>query len=371
MYKPQKTKLSSESFTILNAIANDIGGDFKNAVPIVKETDDQREYGNIVMGNGTFREQFLNVLWNKIGLTLSFVRSYENPLARFKKGKLEVGEMVEQIWVELTMPEGYAPDVATPGDVYKVNKPDVRVAYSSVNSRLMYETTTNEDMLLSAFNTTAGLYNLVTNVVSRLTDSANYDEFIMTKYLMATAYLKAKPQTVPAVTPENANAIVTKMKAVSNALRFMDAEYNEAGVSTYTPIESQVFMLTADTSATLDVNSLAKAYNLDFVQFVGQQFMINGLNFTAKELERLEVMMEETAKQGIITGYKKFTTAEKNKLAKVVGATFDEDFLLIFDRLYQMNSKYDERHLNTNYFLHVWKVYTHNPFANCVFFATE
>ena len=79
--------------------------------------------------------------------------------------------------------------------------------------------------------------------------------------------------------------------------------------------------------------------------------------------------MEETVAQGLIPGYTPFTDAEKATLASIVGATIDEDFFMIFDKLYQVNAQFDAKHLNTNNFLHNWKIYSYNPFANSVFFS--
>ena len=81
--------------------------------------------------------------------------------------------------------------------------------------------------------------------------------------------------------------------------------------------------------------------------------------------------MNETAQAGLIPGYTEFTAEEIAKLEGVVGATIDRDFFMIFDKLYQMTSIFDQKHLNTNTFLHAWKVLSYNPFANSVFFEED
>ena len=128
-------------------------------------------------------------------------------------------------------------------------------------------------------------------------------------------------------------------------------------------------MLTAKSSATIDVGSLARAFNLSYVDFIGQSEMINTFNFTEAEEARLNEIMTETAKQGLIPGYTPLNELDKQKLEKIVGAIVDRDFYMIFDRLYEMTSQYDPLHLNTNTFLHHWAVYSYNPFANVRFFV--
>ena len=40
-----------------------------------------------------------------------------------------------------------------------------------------------------------------------------------------------------------------------------------------------------------------------------------------------------------------------------------------FDKVYEMNSIYDPKHLNNNTFLTIHRIYSYNPFANCTYFT--
>lgn len=371
MYVPQNTELSADSYAILNTIRNQVGGEFRAMTPLVEDADDAKAYGLYVCGSGDARNAFMSSLVNRIAQVMCLVRAYQNSLKGFKKGLLGPGEMVENVWVGLVMPEGYTQSVANPGDVYATNNPENKVTFHPVNSKLVYEITTNDAELSMAFTAESGVYDLVSRIVQRLTDSAEWDEYIMMKYVLAKAILENANaiQEVPTLSAANADAIVTAMKGVSNDMRFMNTDYNIAGVPTHSPIDDQVFFLTAQSSAVIDVNSLAQAYNLSYKQFLAQQEMINKFTFTEAEQARLDEIMTETAEQGLVPGYTPFTQTQKTLLGTIIGATVDRDFFMIFDKLYQMNSVFDQKHLNTNTFLHAWKVYSYNPFANSVFFA--
>lgn len=373
MYKPTNTILSENSYAILNTIRNQIGGEFRAATPLVEDSESLKAYGLYVTGAGDARNSFMNSLINRIAQVMCLVRSYQNTLKKFKKGLLGPGEMIENVWVGLVMPESYSQSVEHPGDVYKTNNPSHQVSFHPVNNRLVYTVTTNDADLSLAFTTESGVYDLVSRIVQRLTDSAEWDEYILMKYVLARAVLENPSSviSVPALTAANSDAIVTSMKAASNNMRFMGSVFTIAEVPTHSPIEKQVFFLTADASAVIDVNSLASAYNLSYKQFLGQQEMINTFSFTEEELERLNEIMTETAEAGLIPGYTEFTTEELNWLKAIVGATIDRDFFMVFDKLYQMNSVFDQLHLNTNSFLHAWKVYSYNPFANAVYFVAS
>lgn len=373
MYKPSNTVLSADSYQILNTIREQVGGEFKAATPLVKDADTAQAYGLYVCGSGDARNSFMNSLINRIAQVICLVRSYQNSLKEFKRGLLGPGEMVENVWVHLVLPEGWQQNPANPGDVFKTNNPQSEVTLHPVNSKLVYEITTNDAELSLAFTSESGVYDLVSRIVQRLTDSAEWDEYILMKYVLAKAALENGDavKSVPALAAANADAIITEMKGVSNDMRFMNTDYNIAGVPTHSPIGEQLFFLTAKSSAVLDVNALASAYNLSYKEFVGAQQMINSFAFTDAEEERLEHIMEETVAQGLIPGFEPFSDEEKAKLESIVGATIDRDFFMIFDKLYQMTSQFDSLHLNTNTFLHAWKVYSYNPFANSVYFAED
>ena len=370
MYKPQNTTLSNDSYAILNAIRNSIGGEFRANTPLVQNAEDVKAYGLYVTGGGDARNSFMSTLINRIAKVLCLVRSYENPLKRYKKGILGPGETVENVWVGLVTPEGWTQSPVNPGDVYRVNNPDSQVTFHPVNSKLVYEITTNDTELSLAFTSEQGVYDLVAKIVQRLTDSSEWDEYIMMKYVIARALLAnaSAVKNVATLNAANSDSIISDMKAVSNNMRFMATDYNVAGVPTHSPIDSQIFFLTANASAVLDVASLAKAYNLSYVDFIGQQQMVNSFAFTDAEQERLDAIMDETVAQGLVPNYTPFTEQEVATLESIIGATLDEDFFMIFDKLYQVNAVFDAKHLNTNNFLHNWKIYSYNPFANSVFF---
>ena len=372
MYTPKNTVLSEDSYAILNAIRNEVGGMFRANTPLVHTAEDAKAYGLFVTGSGDARNAFMGALINRIAQVVMFSRSYRNKLARYKKGMLEFGEVVENVWVQLVSPEGYSPVPDSPGDLFKQNVPDSLVTFHPVNCKLVYEVTTNDSELSMAFTTSSGLYDFVSRIMQRLTDSDEWDSELLERYVLARAILdNANLVTqVPALTKDNSDSIIATMKGASNAMRFMDTTYNVEGVPTHSPIENQIFFLTAEASATIDVFSLAKAYNLSYEQFLGQQDMIRSFGFNDAEKKRLDTIMNATLAQGIIPNYTPFTEDELKKLNAIVGAIIDEDFFMIFDRLYRVDAApYDSLHLSQNTFLHHWSVNSYNPFANARFFS--
>ena len=365
--------LSEDSYTILNGIRNTIGGEFREATPLVEDAESLAAYGEVVMGSGHWRNQYIGLI-GKIAEQILLHYAYENPLKLLKRGVLEFGESVEIDWVRLTMPEGYTQSVANPGDVFKTNNPEVLFTWHPVNSQLFYETTINENEIRLCFTAQNGVNDLISTIIQRLYDSSEWDEQIVMQYLLARAYLDNKAKLaiqIPSVTKANADDIVIAQKKVSNDMRFMNTNYNIAGEPTHTPVDKQVFIISSELSAVADVGSLAKAFNLEYNKFIGRSIMVDGFSFDTAKLARLNHIMQITAAQGLIPGYTPFTEEELASLEAVKGAIMDQNFLVIYDRLVEMRDVIDARHLNVNYFLHLWKIFSYNVFAQVRYFTTE
>lgn len=365
--------LSEDSYTILNGIRNTIGGEFRQLTPLVEDAQSLAAYGEVVMGSGEFRNQYLGLI-GKIALQIFEHRAYANPLKSLKRGVLDYGESVEIDWVKLTMPEGYSQSPVNPGDVFKTANPQTLFTWHPVNSKLVYKATINDSEIALCFRAANGVTDCINTIIGRLYDSSEWDEQIVMQYLLARAYLDNKAKLavqIPEVTKANSDDIVIAEKNVSNDFRFMNPNYNIAGEPTHTPIEDQVFLITSKMSAVTDVGSLAKAFNLDYNKFIGQSIMIDEFTFNEAKMARLNKVMEETEAQGLIPGYTPFTSEELEVLGKVQGAIMDKKFLVIYDRLIEMRDQVDNLHLNVHYMLHLWKIFSYSVFHQVRFFTTE
>ena len=365
--------LSETSYSILNGIRNTIGGEFRELTPLVQDAESLRAYGDVVMGGGQWYNSYVGLI-GKIAMQVLLHYAYENPLKLLKRGVLEIGESVEIDWVRLTMPEGYTQSVANPGDVFKTNNPDILFTWHPLNSMIFYETTVNENEIRLCFTSENGVQDLISVIIQRLYDSSEWDEQILMQYLLARAYLDNKTKLaveIPSVTKSNADDIVIAQKKVSNAMRFMNSNFNIANEPSHTPVDNQVFLISSDMSAVVDVGSLAKAFNLEYNKFIGQSIMVDSFSFDTAKLERLNHIMNITKEQGLVPNFTPFTDEELASLEMVQGAIMDKNFLVIYDRLVEMRDAVDVRHLNINYYFHLWKIFSYNVFAQCRFFTTE
>ena len=212
--KPQIRTLTNSSVDVLNVIRNNASQNYQNYVPVATaDADSIRQIGAIIMDFPALQNEFLSALVNRIGLVIMKSRMYSNPIAMFKKGILEFGETIEEIFVELAKPFQYDPAVAE-NKVFARNIPNVRSAFHILNYQKFYKSTVQQDDLRKAFLSWNGVNELIAGIVDSMYTAANYDEFLTMKYMLARNILngRIKITNIPAVSADNAKAIVSEVK---------------------------------------------------------------------------------------------------------------------------------------------------------------
>jgi len=283
---PQISKLNASSSGIINAILNS-GIPELQGLPLANNTVESiRQVGEQITAFEPRRNAFLNALVNRIAKVEVTSKMYSNPWAMFKKGLIEYGETIEEIFVGLTKPFQYDPGTAE-SEIYKRENPDVRAAFHSRNFQKFYKVTIEEQELKKAFLTMDGVTNLVAKIVDMLYSSANYDEFLVMKYMLARLMIdgKIKPIEVPAVNSTNISEIMVEMKSTLDNMSFMSTEYNMAKVSNFSDVEELYLLKTNKFSRYADVEVLANAFNMEKADFLGHQVKID--DFGIMDTERL------------------------------------------------------------------------------------
>lgn len=361
---PDIKTLNANSVQIMNAVRNELGGTYAQMVPIAEDsTRSIRTVGEIIMSYDVLYNDFLNALVNRIGRVIITSKLYRNPWADFKRGLLEYGETIEEIFVNIAKPFQFDPATAET-EVFKREIPDVRAAFHTMNYQKFYKVTISNDQLRQAFLSWDGITDLIGRIIDSLYTGANYDEFLTMKYMIARMALNGNmhPINIPDVTAANAKSIVTTIKAISNSLEFMSSAYNAAGVATYTDKYDQFIILNAEFDATIDVEVLASAFNMDKAEFMGRRIVVD--SFSNLDNARLAELFAEDS------GYVEISGDDLTKLSSIPAILVDRDWFMIFDNYYNMTQQYNGQGLYWNYWYHVWKTFSTSPFANAILFTT-
>ena len=355
--------LTKSSVDILNAIRNSASANYRDYVPAANASQDNiREIGAIIMNYPALQNEFLSALVNRIGRVLITSKSYANPWAAFKKGILEFGETIEEIFVNIAKPFEYDPSAAA-SYVFRREIPDVRAAFHILNYQKFYKATIQNEQLRQAFLNWNGITDLIAKIVDSMYTAANYDEFQTMKYMLAKHILQGElyPTQVSAATAANAKSIVTAVKGASNNYEFMSTKYNQAGVANYSMKDNQYLIVTADFDAIMDVEVLASAFNMSKAEFMGHRILID--SFGELDTTRLGQLFANDA------NYTALTSDELTALKAIPAVLVDADYFMIFDNLFNFTEQYNGEGLYWNYWYHAWKTFSVSPFANATVFV--
>lgn len=354
--------LNASTIDILNVIRQNASYDYQQNVPEVATANDIPKVGEIIYGTPAFANQFINALVNRIAIVRVQSATFNNPYSILKKGYIEYGETVEDIFVSIAKAVDFNVEKAAKRE-FQRTIPDVRSAFHVMNWRVMYPVTIQDEDLRQAFLSIEGVQNLIAKIVDAVYTAAEYDEFLLFKYLLikAISHGKMYPTSIGAGTDLSEAAV--QFRGTSNLLPFMSSDYNEAGVKTNTPKERQVIFMDAMFNAQFDVNVLASAFNMDKADFMGRLFLID--NWTDFDNERFDIIRANS------DGIEKVTAQELALLANVKAVILDDNWFQVYDNNNKFTEKYVASGLYWNYFYHTWKTVSNSPFANAVVFATS
>lgn len=354
--------LNASTIDILNVIRQNASYDYQQNVPEVATVNDIPKVGEIIYGTPAFANQFINALVNRIAIVRVQSATFNNPYSILKKGYIEYGETVEDIFVSIAKAVDFNVEKA-PKREFQRTIPDVRSAFHVMNWRVMYPVTIQDEDLRQAFLSIDGVQNLIAKIVDSVYTAAEYDEFLLFKYLLIKAISHGKMYPTSIGAGANLSEAAVQFRGTSNLLPFMSNEYNEAAVKTNTPKDRQVIFMDAMFNAQFDVNVLASAFNMEKADFMGRLFLID--NWTDFDNERFDIIRANS------DGIEEVTKEEMALLANVKAVILDENWFQVYDNNNKFTEKYVASGLYWNYFYHTWKTVSNSPFANAVVFATS
>lgn len=354
--------LNASTIDIMNVIRQNASYDYQQNVPEVTKASDIPKVGEVIYGTPAFANQFINALVNRIAIVRVQSATFNNPYSILKKGYIEYGETVEDIFVSIAKAVDFNVEKADKRE-FQRTIPDVRSAFHVMNWRVMYPVTIQDEDLRMAFLSLEGVQNLIAKIVDSVYTASEYDEFLLFKYLLIKAISHGKMYPTSIGTGADLSEAAVQFRGTSNVLPFMSSDYNEAGVKNNTPKDRQVIFMDAMFNAQFDVNVLASAFNMDKADFMGRLFLID--NWTEFDNERFDIIRENS------DGIEEVTAEELALLANVKAVILDDKWFQVYDNNNKFTEKYVASGLYWNYFYHTWKTVSNSPFANAVVFVTS
>lgn len=352
--------LNARTIDIINTIRANASSDYQASVPVVTQEQDIPKVGEIICGYPAFANQFISTLVNRIASVLVKSATFNNMYADLKKGYLAYGEVIEEVFVELCKVREFSAEKGVSREL-KRSLPDVRTAFHAMNWRVQYPITIQIQDLQTAFLSADGVNNLIEKIVNSVYVSAEYDEFLLFKYLMIKAITHGKMFAASA--GDTITASAKAFRAMSNKLTFINTKYNAAGVHTDTRREDQQIFMDSDYNAEFDVDVLASAFNMDKATFNGKLRLID--DWTTFDNERFAQLFEST------TYVEPVTDDELALMGKVKAVLVDSEWFQIYDNLATFDETKVSSGLYWNYFYTVWKTVSSSPFSNAIVFVED
>lgn len=323
------------SISVLNNIRANASTEYSERIPEATRTN-IAEIGNALQTYSLLYNEFCEALVNKIGKTIIESKLFKNKLARFKSGSILTQQDVEEIFVDMAK-SGTTYDPAGTNPLGRRKDDNVKVVYHRMNRQDVYDITIGDLDFLRVFRSEATLDNFITSKINSVYSRASHDEWLCMKNVLATydGYFDYEVPTIGTTTAEaGAKAFVKTLRKAVQDVGFADTKYNKMGVMTWSNPDDLVLLVNKDIVAEVDVEVLAKAFN-----------------------------MGKTDIQVQIVTMDDFGT-----LGDTYGLLVDKDFFKVFDTLSTMKSQRNEQGLFTNYFYHVHQILSASPFKTAVRF---
>ena len=353
--------LNASTIDIINTIRANASAEYQSLVPAVTTAHDIPAVGEVLVGYPAMANQFLSALINRIAAVRIKSAVFNNAYAMLKKGYLEFGETVTEYFVQIAKAREFSAEKAEQREL-KRSLPDVRAAFHIMNYKVQYPVTIQDQDLRQAFTSEAGVQDLIARIVDSIYTAAEYDEFLLFKYLLIKAISHGKMYPVAFDAADMKDGAV-KFRGTSNGLTFMSKKYNASGVTTATPKGDQVIFMDSNFNAKFDVDVLSAAFNMEKADFMGRLLLID--DFTSFDNERFDVIR---ANSDMI---EEVTENELALMADVKAVLVDTEWFQVYDNNVMFTEKYVASGMYWNYFYNVWKTVSSSPFSNAVVFVDD
>ena len=335
----------------------DSGDIFHQYFPIVDSSTNIGEWGAPMFGSNyqAVQESFFGLL-KQIAYVATVTRTFNNPLAQLEGENMPLGWAGEETYINPV--QGRQFDVNDFAGILQKYEADVKVQYLTINMDLQYPVTLTRDKIRTAFNSWRDLEEFINGIVNALYNGAYIGMFSYTKALISSAFKENKAQYIKVTTPSNeatGKAFIKKLRELYTLFQLPSQSYNawakDGGngkpVTTWCAPEDIVVMLRADIVATVDVDVLAAAFNMDKANFIGRLITVDNFDVYADD------------------GTKVYDGQH------ILGFIGDKAWFKIKQQDMALDMWFNPNNRSWQYYLNVVRMYNYSLFANGVILAND
>ncbi len=337
-----------DAIELLNTIRDNASQAYQDRVPEATRTN-IAEVGEAItdLNNAVVYNEFINTLANMIYAPMLIKKSWSNPLGKFKKGKKTFGDTVEEVYNNFIKAQTYD---QTGAGLLTRKLPDTKVVFHRMNRQDSYVLTDSPEALAKAFKSYEGVSEYLQNLFTAIRNSAELDEYVIMRELLAEAYESGSMKAVAVADPQkseaNAKAFIKAVKTVSGGMTFPNSNWNGyldvqsediKPIITFSNRDEQVLLIDNATDVACDVDVLAYAFGRDLLRF----------NTEVKQI------------------------VDAFPIEGMIAALVDSNFFQVYDDLFTFREFENGLGLYRNHILHVWQTIGYSPLVNSVAFIVS
>lgn len=333
------TLIKADNAQILNAVRKSASLSYRDRIPIATQANIEKTV-SLIRKYPVMWNEFLDVLVNRIGLTVFRNYSFENKLKPLKKGTMNYGGVVQELGANLLSAHAYDPDAT---DVFNADKPDVRANYHVINRRDRYDLRINEDLLTEAMLNDGQLSSFINSLIALPAKSDEWDEYLLMRNLLKTYEESDGFANFQVPNLATSSDKETDGKTITEAIRlyylkmkdFYSRDYNAEGMDAVG--NEMILLATPEFFAALDVNVLAAAFHMDKADFISDGTVI----------------------------------VDDFGISGCQAILVDRDFYQVYDTKIKSTSIFNPKADETVYYLHHWGIYSVSRMVNALMFSTN
>ena len=337
-----------DAIELLNTIRDNASQAYQDRVPEATRSN-IAEVGEAItdLNNAVVYNEFINTLANMIYAPMLIKKSWSNPLGKFKKGKKTFGDTVEEVYNNFIKAQTYD---QTGAGLLTRKLPDTKVVFHRMNRQDSYVLTDSPEALAKAFKSYEGVSEYLQNLFTAIRNSAELDEYVIMRELLAEAYdsgaMKAVAVADPQKSEANAKAFIKAVKTVSGDMTFPNSNWNgyldvqstdKKAIITFSNRDEQVLLIDNATDVACDVDVLAYAFGRDLLRF----------NTEVKQI------------------------VDAFPIEGMIAALVDSNFFQVYDDLFTFREFENGLGLYRNHILHVWQTIGFSTLVNSVAFIVS
>lgn len=294
---------ASNTYSFLNTIRDNASTDYQMQVPVASK-DTFKKIGEVLQENVKLLDEFTKSIVMKVAYTNIKTLNFTNPLKVFKSNSVQMGQYVEEIYINPAEREKFSVEKDNT-KLLKLVTPDVKTIYYGRNREDKFSISISEAQIVRAFSNENAFAEFYNGIIASLYSGDEIAEFNTVKELISNCVDNKTMQQILCDENTTNSEFMLLLKNVMSAMSFPNtqfAPYNivndfsdgEKLANIVSPIKNLAILIRSDIKNNLDINLLSGLFNLNKVELSDMIIPVNTFN-TDCEYDIMAVVLDKSA----------------------------------------------------------------------------